>query len=144
MKKAVGESSAAARTLALKVSVALFLLTSVYLVASSIDRDALLSAVFGEEFTKYGELFWPVGVHQLVTALAGGYYLLLKAHRGGKLILVSLTLSTVATFSSLVFLSLQFGIVGGAWAMTLGASIGTTSIIAFALRVDRAKVKRVP
>jgi O-antigen/teichoic acid export membrane protein len=144
MRKAVGESRTAARTLALKVSVALFFVTSIYLIATSIARGALLTAVFGEGFAKYGELVWPVGVHQLVTAAAGGYYLLLKAHRGGKLILVSLTLSSVATFSLLVFLSLQFGIVGGAWAMTLGASIGTTSIIAFALRVDRAKVKGVP
>jgi O-antigen/teichoic acid export membrane protein len=144
MRKAVEESRTAARTLALKMSVALFFLTSIYLIATSIDRAALLAAVFGEEFAKYGDLVWPVGVHQLVTAAAGGYYILLKAHRGGKLILVSLTFSSVATFSLLVFLSLHFGIVGGAWAMTVGASIGTTSIIAFAIRVDRARDKWVP
>ena len=136
MTKAVRESHAAARTLALKVSIALFLLTSVYLLfASSIGWGVLLTSVFGEGFAKYGELVWPVGVLQLVTAAAGGYYLLLKARSEGKRILLSLTLSSLATLALLAFLSLHFGIVGGAWAMTLGASIGTVSIIAFASRV---------
>jgi O-antigen/teichoic acid export membrane protein len=137
IRKAVGESHAKARTLALRLSTTLLLLTSAYLLACWVNRALLLTAVFGPEFARYGGLIWPIGVHQLVTAAAGGYDLLLKAHRGGKRILLSLSLSSLVTLALLGYLSLRFGILGGAWAIALGASIGTASIIAFASRVDR-------
>jgi O-antigen/teichoic acid export membrane protein len=137
MRKAVGESLAAARTLALKLSTVLCLLTLAYLLVCSINRGPLLTAVFGPDFAEYDGLIWPLGVHQLVTAAAGGYYLLLKAHREGKWILLSLSLSSVVTLASAAYLSLRIGILGGAWGIALGASIGTASIIASASRIDR-------
>jgi O-antigen/teichoic acid export membrane protein len=136
IKKAIEESYATARRLALKLSIVLIVLTSAYLLASSVNQGALLTAVFGDDFTRYRGLIWPVGVHQLMAAAAGGYYVLLKAHRGGKRILLSRTLTSLVTLALLAPLSLRFGILGGAWAMALGASTGTASIIGFALGAD--------
>jgi O-antigen/teichoic acid export membrane protein len=137
MRKAIRESHGTARKLALKLSIVLFLLTAGYLVASSVNEGGLLAAVFGDDFFRYRDLILPVGVHQLVLAAGGGYYLLLKAHRGGKWILLSRTLSSLVTVPLVASMSLRFGILGGAWAIALGASIGTASIIAFASRADR-------
>ena len=137
LRKAIRESHATARILAFKLSIALFLLTTGYLVATSVNGSELLAAIFGDDFLKYRELILPVGVHQLVLAAGGGYYLLLKAHRGGKWILLSRTLSSLVTVALVAWMSLRYEILGGAWAIALGASIGTASIIAFASRANR-------
>jgi O-antigen/teichoic acid export membrane protein len=137
LSKAIRESHATAWILAFKLSIVLFLLTAGYLVATSVNGSELLAAVFGDDFLKYRELILPVGVHQLVLAAGGGYYLLLKAHRGGKWILLSRTLSSLVTVALVAWMSLRYEILGGAWAIALGASIGTASIIAFASRANR-------
>ena len=139
VRKAVSESHSAARRLALMLSAVVVLLTLMYLLACLINREALLTAVFGPNFARYGGLIWPIGIHQLVAAAAGGYYLLLKAYRGGKWILLSLSLSSFVTLALLVSVSRRFGIVGGAWTIALGAAVGTVSIIAFAFMVPRTR-----
>jgi O-antigen/teichoic acid export membrane protein len=145
IRKAVEESYAEARTLAFRLSVVLVALTSIYLLASSIGQGALFTFVFGDEFAAYRGLIWPVGVNQLMTAAAAGYILLLKAHRRGKPILLARTLTSVVALVLLAPLSLRFGIMGGAWAIALGAGIGTASIIAFSSKIPRtARAEGVP
>jgi O-antigen/teichoic acid export membrane protein len=144
IKNAIEESHAAARALSLKLSIVLLLLTGAYLVAASLNRGALLTGVFGEGFARYAGLIWPVGIHQLMTAAAGGHSLLLKALRMGKWILLSRTFTSIVTLVTLVPLSLRFGIVGGGWAMALGTSVGTISIIVFASHPNLARKGEAP
>jgi hypothetical protein len=72
-------------------------------------------------------------------AAAGGYNLLLKAHRGGKWILLSRTLSSLVTLALLASLLLRFKILDRARAIAPGASTGAASIIALLSRIDRIR-----
>jgi hypothetical protein len=59
--------------------------------------------------------------------------------------LLARTLTSVVSLALLAPLSLRFGILGGAWAIALGAGIGTASIIAFASKIPRtAPTEGVP
>ena len=118
------DSSRAAMRVAMRLSGILVLLTSVYLLVSVLNGGALLTAVFGTEFSLYRSLIWPVGTQQLISAGAAGPYMLLKASGRAKSILVTRLVSSIGMLVALALLAPRFGITGGAWALTLGTLIG--------------------
>src|SRR5688500_19572722 len=88
LSRTLKTSFSAARVWAVRLSLISLGLVVLYLVAVGAVREQVLRVIFGEAFTSFAYLIVPIGVAQLLYALAVGFALLLKADgRGRSLIL---------------------------------------------------------
>ena len=131
------ESRQAARLVAMKVSIVLVTLTILYLLVAGLNREALLALVFGSSFIRYEALVWPVGVTQILSALAGGAYLFLKASRQGSSLLFARSVMGVSMLCLMVTLAIPYDIEGAAWGVAIGTGVGTGVALYLALRRER-------
>jgi O-antigen/teichoic acid export membrane protein len=115
--------------MAVRLSVGVTVLTSLYLVLVGSARTQLLSFLFGDSFNQFARLIFPVGAGQLVLAGGTGFFLLLKARRQGRLLLGSRVVGITSTFISVAALASQFGLVGGAWGQTIGFAMRTLAYL---------------
>lgn len=100
-------------------------LTVAYYAMVGLVRDPLLSLLFGHRFVQYGALIFPVGLSQLSVALAMGPFLLLRASRAARALLLIKLLSAVCILT-FVAVSAFAGadVFGAAWAYGAGLGVG--------------------
>jgi O-antigen/teichoic acid export membrane protein len=128
---ALRQSANAAWRIAFKVTAVLTSLAVGYLLVSLLGGQGLLTFALGRSFGRYGALIWPLGAQQVLAATSGGFYLLLKAARRGKSVLLFRSLISVATIASVSGLAFPFGLIGAAWGMALGTGVGSVCLIIF-------------
>ena len=108
--------------------------TAAYFGVLSLGGGSIVSMIFGHSFQHYGHLVWPIGIGQVVTALAVGFGLLLKAERRGSAVLVSTIVPVAVALALCSALAAAYGVTGAAWGMFAGAVVGTAMTTALALR----------
>ena len=108
--------------------------TAAYFGVLSLGGGSIVSMIFGHSFQHYGHLVWPIGIGQVVTALAVGFGLLLKAERRGSAVLVSTIVPVAVALALCSALAAVYGVTGAAWGMFAGAVVGTAMTTALALR----------
>jgi O-antigen/teichoic acid export membrane protein len=124
---------------AFQIGIACTAVTAVYFGVLSLGGGAIVSMIFGHSFEHYGHLVWPIGIGQIVTALAVGFGLLLKAEQRGSAVLVSTIVPVAVGLAMCSALAAAYGVTGAAWGMFAGAVVGTTMTTAFALRLSAAR-----
>jgi len=108
--------------------------TAAYFGVLSLGGGAIVSMIFGHSFEHYGHLVWPIGIGQVVTAVAVGFGLLLKAEQRGSAVLVSTIVPVTVGLGLCSALAAVYGVTGAAWGMFAGAVVGTTMTTVLALR----------
>jgi O-antigen/teichoic acid export membrane protein len=122
LARATASSSANARKLALTLSGAALVLTGGYVLLASVGGDDLIRLVFGEAFTGFAPLFWPIAIGQLMAATGLGFGLLLKAQRRGRALLWTRVVGSGLALVLASVLALQSGVTGAAWGMAVGSA----------------------
>src|SRR5205085_11900146 len=92
-------------------------------------RTQVLSRVFGPEFRGFTSLALPIALAQPLRAVSTGYSILLRVDQRVHAIVVSRTLTTVATLLLAPLLALAFGALGAVWGLALGSAVGSIAII---------------
>ncbi len=131
--RALAESTAAAKRLALQFGSVATTATVLYVLVLSLGREQVLPRVFGQSFAGFTNLVWPVGIGQVIasTALASG--LLLKAERRGRALLLSGTAGALSTLGLAAGLAAAFGVVGAAWGLAAGSAVGAVAMMFLAI-----------
>jgi O-antigen/teichoic acid export membrane protein len=123
-----------ARRYAIRLGLLAASLTGAYMIFVSFLGSDLLTQVFGNEFSGFEELVWPVGTNQLLGAAFLGFPILLKAQRRGDRLLTGTVIGSVVMLVASVAFAMQWGIVGAAWGVALGAGVKNVLKAAFAVR----------
>jgi O-antigen/teichoic acid export membrane protein len=123
-----------ARSLAVRLSSAALLLTSLYFVAMIVLSENVLGWVFGSGFSEYDFLVWPMGLWQMAAAAAIGFSILLQAEQRGKALTAAGVLGSVSGLVLVSLFALNYGVSGAAWGLTLAAMLSTSATIVLALR----------
>lgn len=119
-----------ARALAARLSAALLILTSTYVVLAVSGGGRLLSRVFGGPFGEFEALMWPIGIGQMLVAPTLGFTFLLIAQGRGKAMLATAVVRALASMTLGVGLANAYGVVGAAWGIALVAVLaGVTSMV---------------
>lgn len=108
------------------------LLTASYITLASIAGAGLLTFVFGNGFSGFEELIWPVGVAQLIGAAFIGFPILLKGLQRSRDLFGATLIGSVVTLTMGTWLASTNGIVGAAWGMAIGVAtkITVTAVLA--------------
>jgi O-antigen/teichoic acid export membrane protein len=122
-------SETAAWQAALKLSLVLVVLAVSYFAFSLLWGERLLSFLLGRDFGQYGNLILPIGAQQVLAATSAGFFLLLKAARRGKAVLLYRLVASGATVIAVTGLAIFFGLAGAAWGVALGTAIGSLTLI---------------
>jgi len=112
-------------------------LVLMYLLIVALLPGHLLGLVFGHDFDRFGSLIPPVAVLQLIAAASLGYFILVKAERRGRALLLSRAISAASTVVLTITLAVTSGLTAAVWGMTIAWATGVVSIMAFALRKPR-------
>jgi O-antigen/teichoic acid export membrane protein len=136
------ESVAAARVLAMRLSVVALILVATYLVAVGSFRGEVVALIFGREFGSFADLVIPVGVMQLFAGGSIGFTIFLKACSEGRALFWMNVVHSACTFAFSVSLALYAGVQGAAWGFSLGAAVGAGIAIFLAFRVATVRARR--
>ena len=134
LTRAWHRSEHAAASLAVKVGAASGGVTVLYLGLLALGGGAVISRVFGHAFGQYGDLVWPVGLGQIISAVTVGFGLLLTAQRRGSAILFCTLVGSGTSLLLAFSLGDAYGLRGVAWGMALAALLGTVCVTLVALR----------
>jgi O-antigen/teichoic acid export membrane protein len=97
-----------------------------YMTAMVVGGTDLLAFVFGASFAGFSDLAWPIGIAQVLLAAGVGASLMLRARQRGPALLVSrVTGSGMALVLAALF-AIPFGVIGVAWAGTIGTGVTST------------------
>jgi O-antigen/teichoic acid export membrane protein len=129
--RAASQSRSEARQIAVRLGAAGTGISTAYVLVFGF-APGLLAVIFGEAFDQYGELIWPLGLAQIITASAIGFTLLLKAEQRGRPFFVSRVLTSLAALILPLALATVSQLVGAAWGLAIAALIGTALTIAIA------------
>jgi Na+-driven multidrug efflux pump len=113
-------------------------LVVLYLGAIGGVRDQVLRALFGDAFTSFSYLIIPIGMAQLLYALAVGFALLLRADRRGRSLIVARAIGAGSTLALVWTFAALNGLRGAAWGRAVGAAAGTATMMTLAQRHQRA------
>jgi O-antigen/teichoic acid export membrane protein len=144
LSRALQTSVEDARALAAKISAALVALTLVYLLLVGFGRDALLRALFGNEFVEYSSLILPVGAQQLLLAAGTGFLLFLKASRRGRVLAWNRAVGTLSMLAFVALFGWLGGLVGAAWALAAGTAVITLFHASFSFWPAWSRARLVP
>ena len=125
-----------AMRLAFSVSALAVTVTVLYLLAILMS-GGLMSLVFGPSFLTYSAMLLPFGVGQVALSLGLGPTLLLKAGSRGRGLVVGWSVSALLSLLLIVPAARIYGIIGAAWAVTIGACFATLVHGVIALSVAR-------
>jgi O-antigen/teichoic acid export membrane protein len=138
MVTALDTSLRRARALALRLGGILVGMTLPYLaLVAIVGGDRILGWLFGESFERFGDLALPIAAQQTLMAAGTGLYLLLKAARRGQALLTFRLIEAAATLALVVLATWwwEWGLLGAAWAITVGAAFGLAWKVRYVYRV---------
>lgn len=129
---AISRAYAQSRSEALKLVRIMGLLafggTAIYTMTLWGLHGSVLAGLFGNDFVGFAPLILPIAAAQLAQAGTVAYPLLLKVENRGKVLLVGRTIGTLVLITVSWFLVSRYGILGGAWGMSIGAAIGAIAV----------------
>lgn len=109
--------------LAVQLSGVAAALAGCYLIVLLLAGNGILSLVFGGGFDRFNVLLVPIGLGQIVGAIGTGPLLVLKAGSQGKTLFIGQVLSSLVQLIAVIFLAQAFGLVGAAWAFSIGTAV---------------------
>lgn len=135
---AISRSLASSRHAAVALSARLGLLslaiTTAYVGALSLGSGSIVPRIFGHSFEQFTYLIWPIGVGQLVSAVAVGFTLLLIAEGRGSAYLVCTGVGSAVSVTLVYVFGDLYGLNGAAWGISCSAILGTIVTILLATR----------
>jgi O-antigen/teichoic acid export membrane protein len=137
LSRTLKTSFAEARAWAIRLSLISLGLVVLYLGAIGVVRDQVLRALFGDAFTAFSYLIIPIGMAQLLYALAVGFALLLRADRRGRSLIVARSIGAGSTLALVWTFAAMNGLRGAAWGRAVGAAVGTATMMTLAQRHQR-------
>jgi O-antigen/teichoic acid export membrane protein len=129
------------RRLALKLSLVALAAASAFIIALALGAWRLLPFLFGDEFSDYKELLWPIAFGQVFLAISVGYLTLLRAQRRGQALLKTRLVAMVVTLCMVTTFAWQFGLVGAAWGAALGSFVAAIILVVSALSKEATAQK---
>lgn len=118
-----------ARRLALILSAVAFAATLVFVAFLALGGWRILPFLFGDSFSRFRGLIWPIATGQLFVAAGVGMLVLIKAQRRGRVLFVNRAISAGISIVLVTILAWSFGLIGAAWG-TAAAGIASTAILA--------------
>lgn len=103
--------------------VVLGLIVTSYAAAFVVFGETLLELVFGESFTAYAPLALPLSLSYVAGVWGSGASIGLRATKAGRGLVIAQVIGTLAKLALVALLVTPFGLVGGAWALTIGAVV---------------------
>jgi O-antigen/teichoic acid export membrane protein len=101
--------------------VMLGLIVTSYAAAFVVFSETLLRLVFGESFAAYAPLALPLSLSYVAGIWGSGASIGLRATRAGRGLVIAQVIGTLAKLALVALLVSPFGLVGGAWALCIGA-----------------------
>lgn len=102
--------------------VVLGLIVVSYAAAFVIFGERLLVLVFGGDFRRFGPLILPLSLSYVAGVWGSGAAIGLRATRAGRGLAIAQAVGTSAKLALVALLVAPFGLVGGAWALSIGAA----------------------
>jgi O-antigen/teichoic acid export membrane protein len=140
---AAARSAAAARGIAIKITVVSTAFAVAYFIVMAVGGEALLSAVFGESFDEFAILIWPMGMSQLIGASAFAFALLLIAERRGRASFVVGIVSSASTLLFPIVLAIAYGTTGAAWGYAVASAATVIPLALFTVKIPSASDRRL-
>jgi O-antigen/teichoic acid export membrane protein len=122
----------AARKLAIRLGLAVTVLTAVYVGGMAVAGSAVLGALFGSPFERFSDLILPISLGAL-TGGAIGFQILLKAQRRGRRVLAANVGGNGTMLVAATLLALAYGVEGAAWGLAAGQAVGAVLLAVLAL-----------
>ena len=129
LTRVLAVSARAAMGLAMRLSVLVAGLASLYVAAVLILGGRLIPYVFGGSFNAFTDLALPIGTWQLLGALGAGFTLLLTAQQRGRDLATVLIASSAMSTAFVSLLAWRSGVTGAAWGFAIGAGVTTALTI---------------
>ena len=136
LARASARSTGEATRLATRLGLGASVIASAYVLIFGL-APGLLGALFGDSFSGYASLVWPLGCGQSVAAAAIGFILLLKAQRRGRAFFAARSVASVMSLVFPVSLAIAYGLEGAAWGFAAAAMAGASVTVAVALSKPR-------
>jgi O-antigen/teichoic acid export membrane protein len=130
-----------ARKLAAGLSLTAVAGIAVYMAVLNLSGKGLLGFFFGRSFRGFSSLVWPVASGQLAAGAAIGFFLLLKAQKRGRAVMLAGAVGWVATPGLATWLAVTHGLNGAAWG--LSASAALSGLVAIVLALTRGRTGAV-
>jgi len=105
-----------------------------YMLVMAFIGPWLLVYLFGQPFSPFTDLVWPMAAVQVLNAAGVSFTLLLSAENRGPASLIAGVAYSAATTIFAAVCALFYGVSGAAWGMAIGASIGSVAVVYLALR----------
>lgn len=109
-----------------------------------VEGGPLLRFLYGPRFARYYPAAAVIAAGTVVTALALGAILTLKATRQSRALFVISTVQMAVTAAAIGALTPVWGTTGAAVGMTTGSVVGTTALVAAQLRLSRRALAGAP
>jgi O-antigen/teichoic acid export membrane protein len=129
MTRAYHESARLARTTAVRLSLIVTGLTTLYTVFLAAGGGVVLAFLFGSKFRHFTSLIVPTAAGQLMASASIGFIVLLKASKRGRPLVVAHVISTVGTLIVTPILAIKYGVVGAAWGLAIGYGLESLALI---------------
>jgi O-antigen/teichoic acid export membrane protein len=134
LSRATASSHRGALQLAFRICAVAVGFGLIYMVLMALIGPWLLVRLFGERFSRFTDLVWPMAAVQLLNAAGVSFTLLLMAEKRGRASLVAGIAASAATLACATGLSLRYGVQGAAWGMAAGSGVGSVTVIYLAVR----------
>jgi O-antigen/teichoic acid export membrane protein len=105
-----------------------------YMVVMAFVGPWLLVHLFGDSFSPFTDLVWPMAAVQVLNAAGVAFTLLLLAEKRGPASLVAGVAASAGTIACATGFALAYGVHGAAWGMAAGSGVGSLAVIYLALR----------
>jgi O-antigen/teichoic acid export membrane protein len=134
LSRAAAASNRGALHLALRICAVAVGFGFIYMVVMALIGPWLLVRLFGEPFSRFTDLVWPMAAVQLLNAAGVSFTLLLMAEKRGRASLAAGIAASAATLACATGLSLRYGVQGAAWGMAAGSGVGSVTVVYLAVR----------
>lgn len=134
LSRSLRTSFAEALKWAVRLSLLALALVLVYFVVVGLERDRILTLVFGKSFTAFDTLIFPIGIGQLFFASYIGFELLVKAAQRGREMLISRIIASTSLVVVTTVLAWTSGLEAAAWGLAIGSACSAIIITRVAVR----------
>ena len=121
LARASARSGVEARKLAWQLGIVASLIAAAYVLLFGL-APGLLGLLFGDSFSGYASLVWPLGLGQVAAALAIGFVILLKAEQRGRVFFATRSLASLASLLFPILLAIAYGLTGAAWGIGIASA----------------------
>ncbi len=139
LSRATSVSHDRARRLAFRISRLAVGFGLAYFALMALIGSWLLVTLFGQSFSPFTSLVWPMAAAQVFLAAGSSFTILLSAEKRGRASFAAGVAGAAATVICAATLAAAYGVKGAAWGMATGAAVASVTVVYLAIARRRVR-----